>query len=75
MRGLDFHDVLDRFRAWGSFLSLYARSPGFREYAREITPSARVIRSLFAYLGYGIYVGRVPPPAPPSPNSPRTPCT
>jgi len=61
MRGLDFNDVLDRFRAWGSFLSLYARSPGFRKYAREIMPSARVIKSLFAYLGYGIYVGRVPP--------------
>ena len=59
LRGLDSHDMWDRLRAWGSFLSLYVRNPGFRKYTREITPSARVIRSLFAYLGYGIYVGRV----------------
>jgi SAM-dependent methyltransferase len=60
MRELDFQDTLDRPRAWGSFLSQYVRDGGFREYAREITPSTRVIKSLFAYLGYGIYVGRVP---------------
>jgi len=58
MAGLDFQDMLDRLRAWRSFFSLYVRSSDFRKYAREIMPSAAIIRNLFAYLGYGIYVGR-----------------
>lgn len=61
LRGLDVYDLADRLKAWGRFMSQYAKSPAFREYAREITPSARTIRNLFAYLGYGLYVGRVPP--------------
>ncbi|MBC7264827.1 MAG: methyltransferase domain-containing protein [Chloroflexi bacterium] len=57
MSGLDFDDLLDRLRAWGTFFSLYLKNPAFRRYAREITPSAKIIRDLFTYLGYGIYVG------------------
>lgn len=58
MRGISFGDLLDRLRAWNSFLSLYIKNTSFRKYAREITPSRKIITSLFAYLGYGIYVGR-----------------
>jgi ubiquinone/menaquinone biosynthesis C-methylase UbiE len=58
MRGFGSADLLDLWRAWRDFFSLLFRSPAFRKYAREITPSFRIITSLFAYLGYGIYVGR-----------------
>jgi len=58
IKGLDFQDLLDRLRAWKSFVSLYASNAGFRKYAKEITPSLGVIKSLFTHLGYGIYVGR-----------------
>jgi ubiquinone/menaquinone biosynthesis C-methylase UbiE len=55
IRGLGFEDLI---RGCGRFLSLYIKSPAFRKYAKEITPSGTIIKSLFAYLGYGIYVGR-----------------
>jgi len=58
MRGTSFGDLLDRLRAWNSFLSLYIKNPSFRKYAKEITPSRKIITSLFAYLGYGLYVGK-----------------
>jgi len=58
MRGLDFQDLLDRLQAWRSFVGLYASNAGFRKYAKEITPSLGVIKSLFTHLGYGIYMGR-----------------
>lgn len=58
MAGLDWHDWLDRLRGIGSFVGLYLRNPGFRRYAKEITPSMAIIRNVFAYLGYGFYVGR-----------------
>jgi len=55
IRGLDFKDVV---RGWSKFFSLYIKSPGFRKYAKEITPSYAIIKRLFVYLGFGIYVGR-----------------
>ena len=55
LRGLGFKDLV---RAWGRFSSLYIKSPAFRKYAKEITPSRTIVKSLFACLGYGIYVGR-----------------
>jgi arsenite methyltransferase len=55
IRGLGFKDLI---RAWGRFFSLYIKSRAFRKYAKEITPSRTIIKSLFAYLGFGIYVGR-----------------
>jgi arsenite methyltransferase len=55
LQGVGLNDFVS---AWGKFLSLYITSPAFRKYARDITPSYTIIRSLFAYLGYGIYVGR-----------------
>ena len=58
MQGLDAQDRLDRLRGIKEFLSLCLRSPAFRKYAKQIMPSMRIIRSLFAYLGYGLYVGR-----------------
>jgi SAM-dependent methyltransferase len=59
MRGLGPRDLLDMLRAWRDFFFML-RSPAFRKYAKEITPSPRIIKNLFAYLGYGIYVGRKP---------------
>ncbi len=50
-----FRDVLSTGRR---FLSLAFTSPAFREFARAAIPSVSVIRAIFAYLGYGIYVGR-----------------
>jgi SAM-dependent methyltransferase len=58
MAGLDGQDWLDRLRGIGSFIGLYLRNPGFRQYAKEITPSMATVRNLFTYLGYGFYVGR-----------------
>jgi hypothetical protein len=55
MRGLGFKDLV---RAWGRFFSLYIKSPAFRKYAREIMPARTIIKSLFEYLGFGIYVSR-----------------
>ncbi len=55
IRGLGFNDLA---RGWCRFFSLYIKSPAFRQYAKEIRPSYAVIKSLFAYLGFGIYVGR-----------------
>ena len=58
MAGLDWQDVQDRMRGIGSFIGLYLRNPGFRRYAKEITPSMATLRDVFRYLGYGFYVGR-----------------
>jgi ubiquinone/menaquinone biosynthesis C-methylase UbiE len=58
MAGLDWQDWRDRLRGIGSFVGLYLRNPGFRQYAKEITPSMAMIRNVFRYLGYGFYVGR-----------------
>jgi SAM-dependent methyltransferase len=48
----------DSVRTVDSFFSLYITSPSFRKYVKERTPSRKIIKNLFAYLGYGIYVGR-----------------
>jgi arsenite methyltransferase len=53
-----FRDLLSTGRR---FLSLAITSPAFREFARAAIPSVAVIRAIFAYLGYGIYVGRKEP--------------
>jgi len=61
MKGLDFQDRLDRLRGLKDFVRLYVSNSNFRKYAKEIMPSAEIIKSLFAYLGYGMYVGRKEP--------------
>ena len=58
MQGMDFQDRLDRLRGIKDFVKLYLSSPELRKYAKEITPSTKIIKNLFAYLGYGLYVGR-----------------
>lgn len=40
------------------FLSLSLTSPAFRSFARGTIPSVGVVRAIFEYLGYGLYVGR-----------------
>lgn len=60
LQGLDAYDLLDRFRAIGSSIGLYARSKDFRRYVRSLIPSWDVARSLFTYMGCGLYVGRKP---------------
>jgi arsenite methyltransferase len=61
MKGLDFQDRLDRLRGLKDFISLFVSSSNFRKYAKEIMPSAEIIKNLFTYLGYGVYVGRKEP--------------
>jgi SAM-dependent methyltransferase len=50
----------ERWKAMGKMISMYLSDPAFRRYARAMIPSRRVIRILFKYLGYGLYIGRVP---------------
>ena len=57
IKGIRRLDLRDLPRAWYRFLSLYIKSSAFRKYARE-TWTALPVRTLFEYLGYGIYVGR-----------------
>jgi ubiquinone/menaquinone biosynthesis C-methylase UbiE len=40
------------------FWSLALTSPAFRRFARAAIPSMSVVKAIFGYLGYGIYVGR-----------------
>jgi arsenite methyltransferase len=60
MRGLDSQDRLDRLRGIKDFIGRYLSDPDFRKYAKELTPSMKIIRNMFAYLGYGLYVGKKP---------------
>lgn len=56
--GLTSSDKKDTLRAFKGFFSLLIKDPEFRNYARGISPSMGIMRSLFKYLGYGLYVGR-----------------
>ena len=58
MGGLTSSDKKDTLRAFKGFFSLMIKDPKFRKYARGISPSMGTLRSLFKYLGYGLYVGR-----------------
>lgn len=58
LRGQDWRDVADRFRAMGAFLGQLLTDADMRRYARTLVPSARTMRDLFTYFGYGIYTGR-----------------
>lgn len=55
---LGFNDIQDRIGSWGKFFNLLIKRGDFRSYTKEIWPSMSVIRSLFNYLGYGLYVGQ-----------------
>lgn len=56
--GLDGSDWLDRLRAIGSFVRSYFNDSEMREYVKTMMPSRAVIREMFEFLGYGIYVGK-----------------
>jgi len=56
--GLRRFSLKDLLRTWYRFLSLSITSPAFRRFAKEAVPSASVVRAIFEYLGYGLYVGR-----------------
>jgi SAM-dependent methyltransferase len=58
VRSFGLQDAADLLHAWGQFFGLLFRSPEFRAYARGIVPSRKVVRDLFGYLGYGLYIGR-----------------
>ena len=47
----------DFFRALYRLLSLSITSPAFRRYMKETMPPLTIIKDIFEYLGYGIYVG------------------
>ena len=58
MDGFRRFDFQDRWRTRVRFLSLAFTSPAFWRFAKGAVPSASVVRGIFEYLGYGIYVGR-----------------
>jgi hypothetical protein len=43
---------------WGRMLSLYARSPAYRRFVKQVRESGVAPESLDEYFGYGVYVGR-----------------
>ena len=57
LRGQNGRDVVDRFRAMGRFIGQVLTDEDTRRYAKTLMPSARTMRDLFTYLGYGIYTG------------------
>jgi arsenite methyltransferase len=59
-QGLDAEDWRHRISSFGQFMSQYLTDSDFRRYAKTLIPSRRVISDLFHYLGYGVYVGKVP---------------
>lgn len=61
LRGQSWRDVADRFRAMGTFLGQFLTDADTRRYAATLMPSARTVRNLFTYFGYGIYTGRKAP--------------
>jgi ubiquinone/menaquinone biosynthesis C-methylase UbiE len=56
--GMDASDWLDRLRAMASFIRSYFSDPEMRKYAKTIMPSRAVIKDMFEFLGFGIYVGK-----------------
>lgn len=58
MAGMDFQDWIHYLRAYGQVLRLLLTDSGFRRYTRSLIPSRQVMRDLFHFLGYGLYVGR-----------------
>jgi hypothetical protein len=40
-------------------LGMSIKDPGFRGYVKSLIPSRQVMREMFKYFGYGLYVGRV----------------
>ena len=60
MYGVPFSEHMERWKALGTFFSMIFSDPGFRRYVKEMVPSRKVISTLFKYLGYGLYIGRVP---------------
>lgn len=57
LRRLDRMDRQEYLNAWKTVGSLVLTSAPFRQYIRELWPSASVWR-MFNYFGYGIFVGR-----------------
>jgi len=43
---------------WGRMLSLYARSPAYRRFVKEVREGGITPENLDEYYGYGVYVGR-----------------
>ena len=43
---------------WGRLLSLYAKSPAYRRFVKEVRGGGVTPENLDEYVGYGLYVGR-----------------
>jgi hypothetical protein len=56
--GMDAQDWLQRIKAIGSAFGMYFTNPDLRRYVNTLIPSRKVMRDLFTYLGYGLYVGK-----------------
>ncbi len=58
LQGMDAQDWLQRIKAIGSAFGMYFTNPDLRRYVNTLIPSRKVMRDLFTYLGYGLYVGK-----------------
>lgn len=58
MNQLGSKDINDFMKSWSKFFDLLIKNREFRSYTKEIWPSMSVVRNLFNYLGYGLYVGQ-----------------
>lgn len=58
MNQFGYNDIHDFMKSWGKFFDLLIKRGDFRSYAKEVWPSVSVIKNLFNYLGYGLYVGQ-----------------
>jgi ubiquinone/menaquinone biosynthesis C-methylase UbiE len=54
------NEIKENWAAWKQFWGLLVKDKNFRAYAKQITPSFRVIGSLFRYLGYILIIGQKP---------------
>lgn len=57
MAGMDIQDWIHYLRAYGQVLRLLLTDASFRKYTRSLVPSRQVMRDLFRFLGYGLYIG------------------
>jgi len=56
--GIRRFSLKELLRTGHRFLSLSITSPAFRRFAKEAVPSATIVKAIFEYLGYGLYVGK-----------------
>ncbi|HSF82912.1 MAG TPA: class I SAM-dependent methyltransferase [Anaerolineales bacterium] len=59
LRGiLERYGFREMMRVYGRILSLYARSPAYRSFVKEVRKGGLVPANLQEYFGYGLFIGR-----------------